>query len=112
MILIVSTVVGLGVAAWNTWQRLGRSRRARAWSRSQRPDVPRHVLVMWPLFALACLLGPAVAVAPDGAPVSIAVVLLLLSLLTYLAYFMLPLPIPRFVQPRWYAAQQRETSRG
>lgn len=114
MALYVAIVVGLALAAGNTWQRLGRTRRARAWSHSRNPDDHRSVLVLWPLFAAACLLGGVVGLAPEGPVVNVAVPLFLLSLFTLLAYFFFPLPVPRFLQPRWYQQQveARDRSRG
>lgn len=107
MILVFATAVGLAVAVWNAWQRLGRTPRARAWSRNLRPDVARNVLVLWPLFALACLLSGVVGWAPDGPVLGAAILVLLVTLLTFLAYLLLPLPVPGFVKPRWYADPQR-----
>ena len=114
MILLVSLLVGLAVGAWNTWQRLGRSPRARAWSRGMRADVPRNVLVLWPLFAIACVLGAVVGLAPDDPTVYLSVLLLAVSLLALVAYFLLPLPIPGFVKPSWYRRQteRKSSSRG
>lgn len=114
MALYVAIVVGLALAAGNTWQRLGRTRRARAWSHSINPDDHRSVLVLWPLFSVGCLLGAVVGLAPEGPVVNVAAPLFLLSLVTLLAFFFFPLPVPRFLQPRWYQHQVegRGRSRG
>lgn len=106
MALLLVTLVGLGMAVVNGWHRLGRSRRARAWSHSPDPDTPRHILVMYPLFALACVLAGVVGLTPDSPVRALAAALFLLCLLTALAYFFLPIPVPRFVQPRWYVRQE------
>ena len=63
----------------------------------------RSVLVVRPLIALVLLLGGA-----DGLTDSPAVVVPLgLALLVLLAYLVLPLPIPRAVQPGWYRTRTR-----
>lgn len=114
MVLVFVMALGLAIAAANTWQRLGRTRRARAWSHSLNPDDQRNVLVSWPLCALACVLGGVVGLAPEGLVTYAAVPLFLLSMLGFLAYVLFPLPVPRFVQPRWYQHQAagRDHSRG
>lgn len=107
MILILTLLVGLGMAGWNAWHRLGRSRRARAWSHSMSPEAARHVLVVYPLFAAAAVFGSLVGLAPDGPLVMVAAPLFLAAGLTGLAYVILPLPVPSFVKPQWYAEQER-----
>lgn len=105
MVYVLMVTAGLALGVWNTWHRLGRTRRARAWSHSLDPDARRHVLAVWPLLATACLLGGVVGLAPDGPVVRTAAGLLLLTLITFMAYLLLPLPVPRFLQPRWYRNQ-------
>ena len=114
MVLVFVVALGLAIAAGNTWQRLGRTRRARAWSHSLNPDDQRNVLVSWPLAALACVLGGVVGLAPEGPVTYAAVPPFLLSLLGFLAYVLLPLPVPQVLQPRWYQQQVegKDRSRG
>lgn len=114
MVLVLVMALGLAIAAGNTWQRLGRTRRARSWSHSLNPDDQRNVLVSWPLCALACVLGAVVGLAPEGPVAYAAVPPFLLSMLGFLAYALFPLPVPHFVQPRWYQQQLkgRDRSRG
>lgn len=47
--------------------------------------------------------------APDGPVLDTAILLLLL---TFLGYFLLPLPVPGFIEPRWYAGARRRRERG
>jgi hypothetical protein len=97
-------LAGLVLAAWNTWQRLGRSSAARGWARGMRRQfVERNVLVLYPLLACALLLGAALGVAEGSTGATVAVGLpLAATLLLWLAYAVLPLPVPGFVKPRWY----------
>jgi hypothetical protein len=97
-------VAGLALAAWNTWQRLGRTSASRRWSRGLRSRfVERNVLVLWPLIALALLLGAALGPAEGSTGATVAVGLpLVVTLLLWLAYAVLPLPVPGFVKPRWF----------
>lgn len=101
------TLGGLALAAWNTWQRLGRSAAARSWARDTHRDfAQRNVLVTWPLMAATLLLGGVLgAVDAGGGATLLPGLLLLLSLALWLAFAVLPLPVPRFVQPRWYREQ-------
>lgn len=104
---LVMLVLGAGLAAWNTWQRLGRSPAARRWARGPQPEaVRRKVLVVWPLAAVALLLGAAVVATEDAGAASVATVLpFLVVLALLLAYLVLPVPVPGFVEPRWYRAE-------
>lgn len=107
MIYLLMLLGSLALAAFNTWQRLGRTPAARRWARGTHRDfAQRNVLVLWPSLALA-LLGGAVVGAADAAdlPTWPGVVLLAAGLLTWLAYAVLPLPVPTTVQPRWYRGQ-------
>lgn len=100
-ILVCTLLVGVAVGAWNTWQRLGRSARARAWFHDARPGVRRNVLVLWPLFATACVAAATAGLARHDAVVAVAATVLGAALLGFLAWAVLPLPVPRFVEPRW-----------
>lgn len=111
MILILALLVGLSVAGWNTWHRLGRSQRARAWSRSPHEATRRGVLVLYPLFAVACVSGSIVGLTPDGPAETLAVLVLLAALATFLAYFLTPMPTPGFVKPTWYVRQVEQGGR-
>jgi len=104
MVHLLMLVSGLALAAWNTWQHLGRSRSARSWADDRRRDVTeRNVLVLWPLIALALLLGAALGLTEDSTAATVAVGLpFAAALLLWLAYAVAPLPVPRAVQPRWY----------
>lgn len=103
MIHVLMLLGGCALAAWNTWHFLGRSPRARDWSRSTQDDKPRQILVAWPLLSLALLCGAVLGVADDLAPLRTAASLLLLaSAVLALLYFAFPLPVPRWLRPRWY----------
>ena len=107
MIYLLMLLGSLALAAFNTWQRLGRTPAARRWARGTHRDfAQRNVLVLWPSLAVA-LLGGALLGAADAAdlPTWPGVVLLAAGLLTWLAYAVLPLPVPTAVQPRWYREQ-------
>lgn len=105
-------LLGCALAAWCFWHHLGRSRRARSWASSPRADLARHVLVAWPLVSVALLLGALLGVTEGADAVRTTVSLLLLaSVLMALAWFLLPLPVPGWLRPRWYAGTAR-TSRG
>lgn len=103
VIPILMVAAGVLLAAWVTWQRLGRTSAARGWTRGLNGDWKRRsVLVVRPLIAAFLVLGglaTLLADTPAAVPLGLAtgVVLLLLS-----AYLILPLPIPRAVQPAWY----------
>jgi hypothetical protein len=110
MAFVLIIAGGLVVAGINTWQRLGRSSRARAWSRGMRKgETRRDVLVQWPLIAIALVAGGLAGLLRDsvGATVVPALVFLV-SLVLWFAYLMLPLPVPRVVQPRWYRERTRK----
>ncbi len=104
MIYIAMLIGGLGLAAWNTRQRLGRTRQARSWARGMPKEfAERNVLVLWPLLAVSLLLGAALGAAAGSTAASVAVGLpFAAAMLLWLAYAVLPLPVPWFVQPRWY----------
>lgn len=104
MLFVLMIAAGVALAALNTWQRLGRSRRARAWSTGLRKEeTSRKVLVLWPLIALALVAGGLTGLLSDSLGATVLPVLLLLAaLLLWFAYLMLPLPVPRIVQPRWF----------
>lgn len=102
MILYLVAALGVALGAWNTWQRLGRSSRARAWSRDPSPGTARNVLVRWPLLALACVASALVGLDAGSAATGAGVVVMLGALLVALAYVLLPLPVPEAVKPRWY----------
>lgn len=116
MIHVLMLLAGLALAAVNAWQRLGRSPQARRWARGTHRDfAQRSVLVLWPLLAAALLLGAALGAIRGGAGPAVPVALLLvLTLATWFAFAALPLPVPAFVQPRWYREQsgRRGDSRG
>lgn len=117
MIFVLMLVGGLALAAVNTWQRLGRSRSARRWTRGMHRDFAhRNVLVLWPLLAVALLLGAGLGAAQRlQAPTLPFALLLLLTLAAWVAFAALPIPVPSFVQPRWYRQQtggQDRASRG
>ena len=110
MIHVLMLLAGVALAAFNTWQRLGRSPAARRWARGTHRDfAQRNVLVLWPALALALLGGAGLGAATRlEAPTWPFVLLLVVGLLAWFAFAALPLPGPRVVQPRWY----REGSRG
>lgn len=106
---LLMLLAGLALAAWNLWQRRGRTPAARAWARGVQGDwTRRSVLVVRPLIALVLVLGAVVAWRDDGPLVvglgaAIGGCLLLLG-----AFLVLPIPVPTFLQPGWY----RDPSRG
>lgn len=99
---VLMLLAGVGLAAWNLWQRRGRTPAARAWARGLQGDwTRRSVLVVRPLIALVLVLGAVVAWREDGVLVvavgaAIGVCLLLLG-----AFLVLPIPVPGFLEPRW-----------
>ena len=97
-------VVGLWLIGWNTWQRLGRTPTARSWAD---PDLDRwyhrKVLVAWPGLAFTLLCGAGLGVAPrESLPAYLLALGVVAGLLVFFAYFFLPLPVPRALQPEWY----------
>jgi len=101
---VVLLVLGVALAGWNTWQHLGRTAAARAWAVGDQPWFKaRSVLVIRPLLALVLLIGAATgpAAGSDGATVALGL-LALACLVALLAFAVLPVPIPRLVQPGWY----------
>jgi hypothetical protein len=107
MIYVLMLLGGLALAAVNTWQRLGRSPRARRWARGTHRDfAQRNVLVLWPALAVALVGGALLGAAEQlDLPSWPAVVLVVVGLLTWFAYAALPLPVPALVQPLWYREQ-------
>src|SRR5687768_15347834 len=97
-------LAGLALAAWNTWQHLGRSPSSRSWADDRRRDVTeRNVLVLWPLISIALLLGAALGLTEGSTAATVAVGLPFgAALLLWLAYAVAPLPVPQAVKPRWY----------
>jgi hypothetical protein len=107
MIHVLMLLGGLALASFNAWQRLGRSSAARRWARGTHRDfAQRNVLVLWPAIAVA-LVGGALIGATErlDLPSWPGVLLLAVGLVTWLAYAVLPLPVPTLVQPRWYREQ-------
>ncbi|HEV2798063.1 MAG TPA: hypothetical protein VGV65_10630 [Nocardioides sp.] len=104
MIFLLMLAGALGLAAVNAWQRRGRTPRARQWARGPYRDfAQRNVLVLWPAVATALVGGACIGLAERvEVPSWPGVVLALLGLLTWLAFAALPLPVPAFLQPRWY----------
>lgn len=104
---VLMLLAGVGLAAWNLWQRRGRTPAARAWARGLQGDwTRRSVLVVRPLIALVLVLGAVVAWREDGALVmavgaAIGVCLLLLG-----AFLVLPIPVPGFLEPGWCRASR------
>jgi hypothetical protein len=112
VIHVFMLLLGCALAAWCVWHHLGRSRRARSWASSPRADLARHVLVAWPLVSVALLLGALLGLTEGADAVRTTVSLLLLAcVLMALAWFLLPLPVPGWLRPRWYAGADR-TPRG
>lgn len=111
MIYVGMLLGGLALLGWNTWQRLGRSPAARSWVHDGRGGfAERNTLVLWPLIGTALLLGAALGAAPESGPARGVVGLcFLLALLLWLAYVLLPLPVPTWAQPGWY--RQRSLGR-
>lgn len=104
MIFLLMLLGALALAAVNVWQRRGQTPRARQWARGPYRDfAQRNVLVLWPAIAAALVGGAFIGAAErlEGPPWP-GVVLAVLGLLTWLAFAALPLPIPAFLQPRWY----------
>ena len=113
MIYLLMLFGSLALAAFNAWQRLGRTPAARRWARGTHRDfAQRNVLVLWPALAVALLGGTLLGAADAaGLPTWPGVVLLAAGLLTWLAYAVLPLPVPTAVQPRWYREQVASSGR-
>lgn len=113
MIYVLMLLGGLALAAFNTWQRLGRTPPARRWARGTHRDfAQRNVLVLWPALAVALLGGALLGAAERlDLPAWPGVVLVVVGLLTWIAFAALPLPVPTLVQPRWYREQTGSRSR-
>lgn len=109
MIYVLMLALGLAMAAWNAWQRLGRTPDARAWAFSMEGKWShRRVLVLWPALASALVCGSGFGVAERGSVLSgILAAGLALAMLVFFAYLFLPLPVPRFVQPTWYRRRSK-----
>ncbi|MDT0184491.1 hypothetical protein Q9S36_30310 [Microbacterium sp. ARD31] len=107
MIYLLMLVGALALVAVNLWQRRGQTSRARQWARGPYRDfAQRNVLVLWPALAVALVGGALIGAAERlDLPTWPGVVLALAGLLTWLAYAVLPLPVPAAVQPRWYREQ-------
>lgn len=110
---VLMLVGGLALAAWNIWQHLGRTPAARRWTSTVQGDLTRRsVLVVRPLVALVLVLGSLTAFTTESTGANVAVAApIALALVVLLAYLVLPLPIPRFVQPRWYRDGGRRPTR-
>ncbi|NYD40531.1 hypothetical protein [Nocardioides panaciterrulae] len=109
---VLVLLAGVVLAVWNTWQHLGRSRAARAWSDDIQGELKvRSVLVIRPMLAVvliaAALVGPTAGA--DGTKLWISFPLVI-ALLVAFGYMVLPLPIPRWAKPRWFRSQQRHVS--
>jgi hypothetical protein len=114
MIYLLMLLGAVALAAVNVWQRRGQTSRARQWARGPYRDfAQRNVLVLWPALAVA-LVGASLLGATErlDLPSWPGVVLVAGGLVTWLAYAVLPLPVPSFVQPRWYREQVRTAGRG
>lgn len=114
MIHLFMLLGALGLAAANVWQRRGRTSRARQWARGPYRDfAQRNVLVLWPALVVALLGGALLGAAERlDLPTWPGVVLVAVGLVTWLAYAVLPLPVPSFVQPQWYREQLGTSRRG
>lgn len=114
MIHVLMLLGGLGLIAVNVWQRLGRTSRARQWSSGPYRDfAQRNVLVLWPALAVALLGGTLLGAAERlDLPTWPGVVLVVAGLLTWIAFAVLPLPVPRTVQPQWYREKVGTRDRG
>lgn len=101
---VLMLVAGLALAAWTTYQHLGRTRGAREWSRGGPGTMTeKSTLVVHPLLAAICVLGgignDVVEPAGLGALLwgAVAACLLVLGV-----FILLPISVPDFVKPRWY----------
>ena len=114
MIYLLMLLGAVALAAVNVWQRRGQTSRARQWARGPYRDfAQRNVLVLWPALAVALVGGALLGAAERlDLPTWPGVVLLGAGLLTWLAYAVLPLPVPSAVQPRWYREQVAPRSKG
>lgn len=99
---ILMVAGGVVLVAWNAWQRAGRTPAARAWTRSMQGTWKRRsVLVVRPLIAAVLILG-GLAVLLADTPAAVPLGLATGSCLLVLAgYLLLPLPVPRAIQPHW-----------
>ena len=111
---LLMVAAGVALAAWNTWQRLGRSNAARIWAKSEPPArAERKVLVVWPLLALVLLGAGLTGLLPTGSALSaVLFVVLAVALLVALAYILAPLPVPDALRPAWVAGFRRRRARG
>jgi hypothetical protein len=99
---ILMVAGGIVLVAWNAWQRAGRTPAARAWTRSMQGTWKRRsVLVVRPLIAAVLILG-GLAVLLADTPAAVALGLATgVCLLLLAGYLLLPLPVPRAIQPHW-----------
>lgn len=95
---------GLALGAWTIRLRLGRTPAARGWAFMSRGTMSETaVLVVYPLATVVLLGVAAVDLIPDDTTAEHLVVLVVLAaLLVTFAYLVLPVRIPRFVEPKWY----------
>jgi hypothetical protein len=123
---VLMLLAGLALAAWNTWQHLGRSPAARSWAEAVQGELKvRSVLVVRPLIAAVLVLGALATMtssstsssvsSTDGSSASAVTavlgVLVLLALVAALAWMVLPLPVPRWAQPRWFRDRSQRRGR-
>jgi hypothetical protein len=108
VIFLAVIVLGLVLVGVNVWQRRGRTPRARSWAEGTDPQLTdRKVLVLWPAFAAMAVCGGAVGLAAGTALVVPFALGFLVSALVFLVFAVLPVRVPRFVMPGWYAAEGR-----
>ena len=105
-------LAGVALAAWNTWQHLGRSEAARSWADSVQGGLKvRSVLVIRPMLVIvlvaAALVGPTSDA--DGTRLWVSGPMVL-ALLVAVGYMVLPLPVPAWAQPRWFRERRSRRS--
>lgn len=123
---IIMIVVGVALAAVNTWQHLGRGTAARQWSATDKYyganihqiRADRAVLVVMPAGATFFVAVGVYLLLPEDVfllqsspwePVAcLAGLLMLASLVFALPYLLFPLPVPRWLKPRWYREEEKK----
>lgn len=100
-------IIGVPLAVWGTWLRLGRTPSARRWASG---DSPERSMFSIPFFGGALVLIAAGALA-DGVR-ALATVLTLAGVVCFLialVFGMLRAPAPAFLKPRWYREIEKRT---
>lgn len=100
---LLMALAAVALAAWNTWQHLGRTPASRSWTSSVQGDLARRsVLIVRPLLVVVLLSGATTGLIGSSTAGMFAVAVPAVSaLVALMAYLVLPLPIPAWAEPGW-----------